>query len=123
MFQKTMSTCPDGRFQPENFFLKTFENFEYFSDFELTFLLVFSKLISMGLEEQFGVIFLKKNFVVYKSSDFERKVFGSVVKTAFYVSEGSFWANNFCEFRSWRSQNRQIIGEKRLHTEGMTSFS
>ena len=52
--------------------------------------LLFSKLISTCPEEH-----LKHFFVNWFFSDFEQKIFGRVVKTAFYVTRGNIFSEFF----------------------------
>ena len=92
----------------------------YYSKYNFRLKLVFAKLLSTTPEEHFQPLLWNiKTSEAY--SDFEQTVFGTVVITAFYLSEGTFWCKKILAetYTSWKffwqwANSFRILNEKFL---------
>ena len=93
---------------------------ETFSDFGRKIVGRVVKLHSVSPEELFGEKLLLRELCHF-FSDFEQKLFDGIVKTAVYVSRGTFWV-----LKKKRDHVYSELGsseEESLHTEGMILLS
>ena len=69
-------------------------------------------MIYVSLERfnsHFVVSFWKFSKILQYFSEFERNTMDWFIKTALYVPGGTFWADFYGKFRSWRSQTCRIM--------------